>query len=147
MHLACIQSQHRVSQSVDWTTDRREAGSEATGLTFVFDPKFMSLDTRNWIWYTSSIGMQILMISVFLKLAPHHTATQKMSPVCLQSSLDLFSVHFVSCLRWVTMVSAWLVTWLIQLANLIGIPTFQNTAPKNLNLQPDVSPHSAWGAL
>ncbi len=40
MHLARIQSQHRVSQSVDWTTDRRGAWSEATGLTFVIDPKF-----------------------------------------------------------------------------------------------------------
>ncbi len=40
MHLARMQSQHRVSQSVDWTTDRRGAGSEATGLTLVFEPKF-----------------------------------------------------------------------------------------------------------
>ncbi len=51
MHLARIQSQHRVSQSVDWTictTDRRGAGSEA-GLTFVFDPKFNHKINLPWL--------------------------------------------------------------------------------------------------
>ncbi len=89
---------------------------------------------------TSSIGMQILMIPKQLALSP--IAPHKMSLVSSMLSRSP-ALTFVFWLRWVTI----LVTWLIQLADLVGIPTFQNTAPKNLNLQPDISLHSAWGGV